>query len=142
MEKELIWEESETWKARGKKFLVEVKHWVAPGPTQIDDGRQRWNVYAYIYQDHPFFEKINPKGGMAQPALKVLPFHSYVSFFKVWYEEGSSKIGSFQIGSDYGHIHDEKYSFFKTKEESYQIFNDAADLYEWLSNYEKKYEKV
>lgn len=54
-EKTPEWRESQQWRRQGKTFTVEVYHYVEPGEPTYDDGRHRWNVYAYIYPGHPHF---------------------------------------------------------------------------------------
>lgn len=134
-EKTLEWRESQQWRRQGKTFTVEVYHYVDPGEPTYDDGRHRWNVYAYIYPGHPHFA--NFKGpDMRQDAATALPFHGGPSFLRWFYNDDKTPC-SVKVGSDYNHLHDSGYSFVKTEAEAFGIFDDANQLFDMLAAREK-----
>lgn len=125
------WRKSDTWRRMGKDFTVEVYHYIEPGPESYDDGRHRWNVYAYVYPNHPHFKKFSGPA-MCQDAATAMPFHAGPSFLR-WFYDDDGKPVSVKVGSDYHHLGDDGYSFVKTEAEAFGIFDDAAQLFDWLT---------
>ena len=125
------WAHSDTWRLRGSNFLVEVYHWtdasLLPG-----DGTHHWNVYAYIYPAHPRFQRFNTSGvsGMCQPATEDLPLHGGVSYLE--FPQFNGIITCAKVGCDYGHLHDDAFTHFATREEALQVFADAEHLFKVL----------
>lgn len=127
------WSHKDEWKMPGKGFLVVVsRHSVETTPSDAYDncGTNRWAVYAYIYPTHPRFEKF-VGSDMWQVAATELPLHSGPSFLRFHLDENGNKT-SVQIGADYNHLHDDEFTYFETKEDAYQVFNDAEKLHEFL----------
>jgi hypothetical protein len=54
--------------------------------------------------------------------------HSYCSYFKK--HSDGAKVTSIQIGADYDHLHDEKYTYIKTAWDATEIFSDAQALFD------------
>ena len=55
---------TETWTIKEKLFNVEVKHWVA---SWGEDGKNRWNVYIYLFPDFPNYDTFEDKIGANIP---------------------------------------------------------------------------
>ena len=90
----------EYWVKRDKTFTVSAKCW-------RNGDKWMWNVYAYIFDNHPLFSK----PGLA----KVLPFNCGCTFDEIVTSEPSEGIKydwqktkrKLVVGSDYAHIHDD-----------------------------------
>jgi hypothetical protein len=89
-----------------------------------------WCVYAYIYPNHPHFERIQGDD-WRQESLSALPLHCGVSYFKRhWTDEGNTSV---QVGCDYNHVDDDRYTRMETKEDAASVFCDAEELFRWLA---------
>ena len=128
----MTWDKKDEWHKHGKDFLVVVKHYTAFVSPEFMEGPHRWNVYAYVYPKHPQFGKFEGKE-MFQPAANEMPFHCGPSFFRV-HRDDDGNIASIQVGSDYNHLHDEKFTHMETKEQASEVFDDAEELINWLTN--------
>lgn len=116
--------EKQSWVYYGNNFRVETIHWF-----RTDDNKNKWNIYAYIYPKHPLFDKVT-----SESLFEVdLPLHCGASFHQ-WFFNKDGVVTSKKIGSDYQHIYDDKFESFTTKEDAYEVFNDADELIEYLSN--------
>lgn len=124
------WRESQNWKRFHKNFGVQIVHYVEPGEVTYDDGRQRWNVYAYIYPDHPHFKNFSGPN-MWQDAATAMPFHAGPSFLQ-WFYFADGSPASVKVGSDYHHLGDDHFSFIDSPSEAHEVFRDAEMLYDWL----------
>ncbi|WP_336695669.1 hypothetical protein [Delftia acidovorans] len=124
--------QSETWKREGNGFLVQVTHWRRDSGDEFE-GPHRWNVYAYIYPSHPHFSAFGDVEDMTQSACTALPLHAYPSFHRIHLDSRSGKACSHQVGSDYGHLHDDQFSFMESPEDAAAVFRDADALYDWLA---------
>ena len=121
------WKHKDEWHKRGKDFLVVVsRHSVS-----VDEygGPNRWAVYAYIYPDHPIFNSFDGPD-MFQYAASTMPLHGGCSFLR--YPMYKSVITSVKVGADYNHLYDDNFGYYETKDEAYEVFNDAAQLFQWL----------
>ncbi len=127
------WRQSEEWKREGRGFLVVVKHYTIPVQSGWDDsdGRNRWNVYAYIYPKHPNFAAFSGPD-MWQDAATEMPFHAGPSLLR-WHYDDDKKPTSVQVGSDYSHLHDDYFSHYATPQDAAEVFSDAAQLFDWLT---------
>lgn len=77
------YEKKDEWWRRGKNILIQVKRSDVT-PYAVEDGGQRWCIYAFIYPGHPYFTEFAAEdGNMMQPAAAAMPCHSYASFFRV-----------------------------------------------------------
>lgn len=118
---------SETWQKRGDGFLVEIKRWVSAG-------NNHWNVYAYIFPEHPIFKQIKSEKLWVDHDIAEY-FHFGPSFHK-WHKS-DGHITCKQIGSDYEHYQDH-YERMERVENS-EIEYDAEELFEYLQeNAERK----
>jgi hypothetical protein len=61
-----------------------------------------------------------------------MPFHCGPSFLRVHRDEAGKGI-SIQIGSDYNHLHDDEFLQMENKEQAWTVFNDAEELFNWLT---------
>jgi hypothetical protein len=124
------WEPKLEWHRHGKGFLVVVKRWERV-PYVETDGKFHWNVYAYIYPSHPRFAFFSGPD-MWQPAANALAFHGGPSMLR-WAYDDTHKPTSVQVGSDYGHLHDDRFGHYETPKDAYEVFRDAERLYKQLA---------
>lgn len=121
------WDHKDVWRRRGKDFLIEItRHSVR---AEEWEGPHRWAVYAYIYPKHPHFSAFEGPQ-MFQDAASMLPLHCGPSLLEYPMYEG--KVTSVKVGADYHHLHDERFSRYATKDEAYEVFKDAEELFEQL----------
>jgi hypothetical protein len=126
------WEHKDEWHRRGRNFLVVVKHYtVEPSTYDVCDGQHRWNVYGYIYPTHLLFSTFQGPD-MWQSAATNLPLHAGPSFL-TWHYNNDSVPCSVQIGSDYNHLHDNRFTTFSTPDDAYEVFSDANKLFAFLA---------
>lgn len=127
--------ELKTWryKDNGGLFVVDVVHWVdkrslkmSPKPLE-----HHWNVYVYIYPDHPMFDKIEEE----HTGSVSLPLHWGASYNRWTYDSSGSVICK-KIGSDYQHIYDERFVGYSTEDEAWEVFKDAEELIQFMENRE------
>lgn len=132
---------TEDWKRAGKGFLVTVHHHTAPQldePACYDsEGPHRWCVYAYIYPQHPHFAAFDGTETMFQDAASMLPLHSGPSYLRVHYKYPDKAITSYQVGADYNHLYDSAYTRMANETEAFEVFADADQLFDWLSEQAK-----
>ena len=122
------WKHSESWKRRGKDFLVEVnRHEVGPSDDPCE-GPNRWAVYAYIYPEHPHFAKFNGPN-IWEDAAQVMPLHRGASLLE--YPMYGGNVTSVKVGADYHHLGD-NHTNDASREDDLSIFNDADRLFDWL----------
>jgi len=132
MSEEDLWSHVEEWHKRGVDFQVTVKRWAFAEDSYTPyEGRQVWNVYAIIYPKHRLFDSFEGPD-MFQPAAEALPLHCGPTFLE--YRIGQDgKVSSLQVGSDYHHLGDEHLSHCKTREAAWEVFQDAEELFAYLS---------
>jgi len=130
------WDYKEEWHRLGAGFRVVVKRHQTESYRPANDGRQRWAVYAYIYPSHPIFSLFDGDD-LFQMAANELPLHCGASYLH-WHCDTDGQRTSVQIGSDYDHLYDERFSHYRTKEEASEVFHDAKRLYEYLDAKEKE----
>lgn len=128
------WSHKDAWKRSGQNFLVEVsRHDVERSSfSDIEDGRHRWCVYAYIYPKHPHFAKFEG-GQMWQDAACALPLHCGPSYLR-YHHDDNGNVTSVQVGADYNHLHDNEFTHYSTKEEASEVFEDAESLFDVLAS--------
>ena len=124
------WDHKDLWRRRGKDFLVEVSRHNQPGSSDMDEGPNRWAVYAYIYPNHPHFAAFDGHD-MWQDAAQCMPLHCYCSLLEYPMYEG--KVTSVKVGADYHHLHDD-FTHYATKDEARTVFADAERLFDWLQS--------
>ena len=128
------WDHKDEWHRHGKDFLVVVKRYaVSPSPSSFDpyEGPHRWAVYAYVYPKHRLFGTFNGPA-MWQAASTELPLHGGPSFLR-WHYDDERKQTSVQVGADYHHLHDDRFTHYKTPAEAYEVFEDAEQLFDHLT---------
>lgn len=131
------WDHKDIWRKREDKFLIEIsRHEV--DYKEKDKGSSRWCIYIYIYPGYFLFEKIL-KEGRHSDIINDMPLHGGESYFQKHINE-KGEITSIQIGADYDHLHDDRYSFYNTKENASSVFADADNLFNWakINNKEKE----
>lgn len=126
------WDKAEVWTRRTDHFCVEVRRHTEPQCAYTNTGPNRWFVYAYIYPTHAHFAKFDG-GDIWQEASIALPLHAGASMLR-WHYDANGNPTSVQVGADYNHLGDERYTFFDNAEQAIQVFRDARDLYEWLNS--------
>lgn len=129
----MVWSHKDIWKQNLGTFAVEIsRHFVEPREHH-QDGGNRWAIYVYIYPQHPLFETfVKDKwaaGSIFHPNLMDIPFHCGQSYAQIWKNEGGG-VASIQIGCDYHHEYDERYTFMATEEDAASVFEDAERLIE------------
>jgi hypothetical protein len=125
------WKHKDLWVLRHKNFAVEVSRHIAQAHEELGLGPNRWCVYVYVYPDHPLFESIDLNSGVWQDALANFPLHGGCSFFRV-HQKFKGAVTSVQIGCDYNHYGDDRYSHMATKAKASSVFRDAEELFNWM----------
>lgn len=116
------WLHKDEWKREGISHAVVVSRHYGEYT-----GEHCWCVYLYIYPEHPRFDQFKADGDMwSQPHYEC---HSYVSLFKTHRREDGS-VGSYQLGWDYAHDGDSRFSEYATADEAASVFWDANRLFE------------
>lgn len=127
------WARKDLWRKFGKDFLVEISRHEVENTRAFDDpdvGNHRWAVYAYIYPKHPHFAQFAGPA-MWQEAASVLPLHGSPSLLR-WHRDDDGKPTSVQVGADYNHLHDARFTHDATKSDARVQFSDAQELFDWL----------
>ena len=139
-------EKQEHWKNRQDTFLIDIVHWTSPH-YEIIDGKfvdvgikNHWNVYAYIYPNHPLFDKFLCQNDeyWRNEYISNSPLHGCSLYRK---HESNSKITAIQFGSDYGHI-DDDYIHVDNIDSAYCIQADAELLFEYIKNLKLSVDEV
>ena len=127
------WDHKDEWRQRGKDFLVVVsRHQEAPSPYHLDEGLHRWAVYVYVYPPHRLFASF--KGpDVRQPAVETFPLHSGPSLLR-WHYDGIGAPLSVQVGADYNHLHDTRFTHYATPDAAREVFRDADRLFDYLGH--------
>lgn len=130
METERKWDRKEEWRLRHRDFLVTVEHRAdAPSDGLFGPhGGHRWAVYAYIYPKHPLFTAF-AGASIFQEAALGLPFHGGCSLVR--YHNDGTTITSVQVGGDYGHLHDQRFSYVDAFDG--EVKDDAEALFDYLA---------
>jgi hypothetical protein len=130
------WPIRHEWKRRGKGFLVMVSR--HSGVHDEDIGPYRWCVYAYLYPNHPHFAEFDGDR-IWQPAALAMPFHFGATLVSYHYsaKDGNYSVTSVQVGADYNHLHDGRFTHMETPDDARQVFSDAEELFSWLQSKSK-----
>lgn len=128
------WNHKELWRKWDKYFSVEVSRHEEAVPEQghcyDSEGPHRWCVYAYVYPGHPLFAQFDASKSMwSQPAM---PGHGGVSFYKPHLDHKTQAITSHQIGWDYNHLHDWRFTQMASPDAAHVVFSDAQELFDFL----------
>ncbi len=127
------WSHKDEWKRYGKDFCVVIsRHEIG---TYFDNGPNGWCIYAYLYPAHPHFAKFEGRD-IWQAATECMPLHGGCTYLD--YPMSDGKVTSVKVGCDYNHLHDEHYTHCATKDEAWDIFDDAEDLFNWLQEKAQK----
>ncbi|MFA7115458.1 MAG: hypothetical protein WC214_08380 [Candidatus Omnitrophota bacterium] len=113
-----------TWRYRSTLFAVDVVHWQEAHSTA-----HRWNVYVYIYPDHPMFDKIEKE----HTRLVSLPLHGGASYHE-WFYDSTGAVIYKKIGSDYQHAYDSRFAGYSTEDEAWEVFRDAEELIQFMES--------
>ena len=125
------WNHKDIWRKHGHNFLIEVSRHAVDYENPDNDGPNRWAVYAYVYPQHPHFAKF--KGNhMWQEAATDMPMHGGPSRLQRHFDDDHA-IASYEVGCDYSHLHDSVYTRMETAEDARAVFNDAQELFDWLT---------
>lgn len=123
------WEEVHNWKRSTSTFTVEIQHHNIGYEDSVDRGN-RWAVYAYIYPNHPLFKTFSG-WDMFQEAACKLPLHAGPSYIR-WHMDKENKPCSIQVGADYNHSGDDKFSYYDAGDVPREVCKDAEQLYQHL----------
>ena len=120
------YKKSERWRLEGKQFNLEVKHW-----SKKDTNK--WNIYLFLFPKFPRFEEF--KEGL----LTWLPIEfNWGNTYCSWNRDKNREITCKIYGSDYQHIHQERFEKYSTRAEAYEVFNDAEEYFKILKDWEKE----
>lgn len=142
------WNKREEWKTGvyvGRKQVAGVKvvRWSfrTEDDPKLDEydrlhtGANCWNVYAYIYPEHPLFEKLSAHtsgdNSESYGLTGSMPLHGGQTFFELNYG-ADNKVESVQVGCDYMHLGDDRFNGYATREDACEVFSDAEDLHAYL----------
>lgn len=136
------WNHKDVWRVRDDPlFSVEVtRHTAEPAEYSDSQGIHRWAVYAYLYPAHPFFRRFDGyrpwdwcRQGMHIPseAARDFPMHGGPSRV-LRHFDGNGRVTSIEVGADYIHLRDDRFTHMATKEDASEVFNDAAELVAFL----------
>jgi hypothetical protein len=135
------WKHKDVWtnhQALSDNFVIEVVRHTSKAYLP-NEGQNKWCMYVYVYPEHPLFKKINPTVGDTistyDERLPDMPLHGGCTYAKIHLSDDGTKITSIQIGADYSHYNDERYSWMTAKESASDIFYDADVLYKWMQEY-------
>lgn len=131
------WRHKDIFSRDGENFMVQVSRHEERGDDY--EGPHRWCVYAYIYPKHPLFGEFSGPA-MYQPAATAMPLHCGPSLLR-WHYYDDGKPSSVQVGADYHHLHDERFTFYETKGEAAAVFADAEALFSYLTAHAKEREQ-
>jgi hypothetical protein len=129
-----IWTHKDEWKRQGDTFCIVISRHEGT-PIDFTEGIHRWAIYAYIYPKHPLFKEFDGEK-MFQHATSILPLHWGCSFLRV--HNNGKEITSYQVGCDYHHLHDSHYTHYRTKDDASEVFFDADELFDFLTNFKTK----
>jgi hypothetical protein len=125
-----MWDNAEEWTKDFDDFSITVKRWESP-TIYPDKGKYRWNIYVYIYPEHPFI--MNNRIEDLKEKAYSFPMHGGVSYFRIRYND-TKHLSSVQVGCDYDYFKNARFSFYKTIEEAKEIFEHAEYLINWLND--------
>jgi len=136
--KQQDWSHKDLWRMSGKHFVVEVSRHEEPRTEEPygcydSEGPHRWCVYAYIHPKHPLFASFDGTEDMWQDAAASLPLHGGPSFLRIHTSHKTKEITSYQVGADYHHLHDDRFTRMATADEASEVFADARQLFNRLS---------
>jgi hypothetical protein len=128
------WMRKNIYQLRSGHFMVSVEHSLVERvePTSYQrEGVNRWHVYAYIYPKHDLFNKL-VGDEFGQTEVHSLPLHGGATYFKRHFF-ANGECCSIQVGADYNHIDDIRFSYYENMEDAKEVFDDAEELFSYLS---------
>lgn len=130
------WNHKDLWRMSGPDFMVEVsRHTEQPSSyMRTEEGPNRWAVYAYVYPKHPHFKRFAGRE-MFQEAASGMPLHCGPSFLH-WHYNDDGEPTSVQVGADYHHLYDEHFTHYASRDDAFEVFQDAERLHAWLKECE------
>lgn len=128
--------EKTLWYHRGAGFTVEVAVWSNPKerealPTELLDSipEYHWNIYVHILPKHPLFDRV-VKAELFDYGIDI-PLRWGSSYHK-WDYDSSGAVIAKHIGCDYQHCGDGRFGNYKTREQAWEVFQDADELIEFF----------
>lgn len=121
------WKRKSIWQKRGKDCLVSVEHRIDDDAP--DRGPNRWNIYAYVYAEHPLFAKFEGDS-IYQAATADMPLHGGCSYLYYHRDKGGA-VRSVQVGCDYNHLHDREHTHAEADEFAFYV-REGDQLLAWL----------
>ena len=128
----------EVWGRMGKDFYIEVVRWESMTAEEYESMRERgmafngrfiWNIYCYLYPDHPRFNLAKEEDMCDCP---INSFHYGCTYAKRNRSIDGTVICK-RYGNDYNHYGDDHFTYIEKPEDAFQIFSDADELFEELS---------
>ncbi len=131
---EITWQPKEEWSfTDNKSFRVTVKHWVNDWADSTGRrGPDNWNVYIHVYPAHPHFPLFNADMDSGDSACQAYDFHGGATYFTAHRKKDS--VSSYEIGCDYAHLYDERFSRMATKDQAREVFLDAENLVRYMES--------
>jgi hypothetical protein len=138
------WNRKELWRKYGDNFMIEISRHeeTVLEPVFFDsEGPHRWCVYAYIYPKHSHFAAFDGSENMCQDAAACLPFHGGPSFCRK-HLNAKGETTSYQVGADYNHLHDWRFTQQANPKDAAEVFADAQELFDVLASHAKANQKT
>lgn len=128
----MIFKKQEHWLARGTGFIIKIVHWQMDGiPSLGYPAKNCWNIYARVFNQHPFFEKYDPKLEYSWEQPELFPMHGGITWFEKIHNKDDNVTG-YEIGCDYLHHGDDFYEHCETLEQAAIVLNDAEQIFRIL----------
>ena len=131
------WNRKELWRKFGANFIIEISRHEESASEAVcfdSEGPHRWCVYAYIYPKHSHFKSFDGSEDLLQEAASCLPFHGGVSYCRKHLND-NGEVTSYQVGADYNHLNDLRFTQQANPEDAAEVFADAQELFEVLTSY-------
>lgn len=134
------WQITKHFWVRGENFTICIKQSICEKDKFFNTGGNLWTLYAYIFPKHKLFEKLRIKSESCYPEITYsMPLHMGCSYYEEYFDQNQNPI-RLEVGCDYNHLYDERYSFMENEEQASTIFIDAEVLFNYCENYGKEVE--
>ena len=120
----LEWKNRDIFYTYGKDFCMEIVHWVK------SYGANAWNIYVYLYSDHPTFDKVDLTA--FYPEVEEISWHGGCTFMEVIYNRDGTKKRAIKLGCDYCHYGDERFEAAINLAEAPEVLADANRIFQKL----------
>jgi len=123
------------WYKKGEKFSVIVSKVVEK--LSFDSTHVKWRIHLHIYHDNPCFKTlINMSNCELEKIMISPPFNKKYAMFKKRLYDKFSEIEIIRFYGNDGTFECDTFEFskYETPEEASQVFTDANEIYEWISN--------